>query len=161
MWFTICEIVAWKLSLRSIVHQKNKSWTEINLSLTLELHKDKEPRLLMPILIRHFKCWNMKFSIFTSGWGNWFFFFFLFLLFRYLKLWLRCSTWPPSYWNLDSGWMGKLCTRTHILLLYIYFFPFLFLPQQSEGNMAKIARCELTKWDWKVPRTTMWFMFYF
>lgn len=41
------------LSFRSIEHKNNESWPDINLALTLELHTATEPRLLMPILIRH------------------------------------------------------------------------------------------------------------
>lgn len=48
------------LSLRSIVHKKNESWTDVNLAVTLELHTATEPRLLMPILIGHFKHQNLK-----------------------------------------------------------------------------------------------------
>lgn len=48
------------LSLRSIANKKNESWIDINLVLTLELHTATEPRLLMPVLIRHFKHQNLK-----------------------------------------------------------------------------------------------------
>lgn len=43
------------LRLRSVVYRKSESCTDSNLALTLKLHTATEPRLLMLILIRHFK----------------------------------------------------------------------------------------------------------